>query len=56
MNTDSLEVDGNSGDKKFLNKAMSVVKENYKNPDFEVSDFIEAVGISKSLLNKKCRA
>ena len=53
MNTDSLEVDENSGDKKFLNKAMSVVKENYKNPDFEVSDFIEAVGISKSLLNKK---
>ena len=33
MNTDSLEVDENSGDKKFLNKAMSVVKENYKNPD-----------------------
>ena len=56
MNTDSLEVDGNSGDKKFLNKAMSVVKENYKNPYFEVSDFIEAVGISKSLLNKKMQS
>ena len=56
MNTDSLEVDENSGDKKFLNKAMSVVKENYKNPDFEVSDFIEAVGISKSLLNKKMQS
>lgn len=56
MNTDSLEIEENSGDKKFLNKVMSVVKDNYKNPDFEVSDFIEAVGISKSLLNKKCRA
>lgn len=56
MNTDSLEVEENSGDKKFLNKAMSVVKENYKNPDFEVSDFIEAVGISKSLLNKKMQS
>lgn len=55
MNTDTLEVEENSGDKKFLNKAMAVVKENYKNPDFEVSDFIEAVGISKSLLNKKCK-
>ena len=56
MNADSLEVEENSGDKKFLNKAMSVVKENYKNPDFEVSDFIEAVGISKSLLNKKMQS
>lgn len=56
MNTDTLEVEENSGDKKFLNKAMAVVKENYKNPDFEVSDFIEAVGISKSLLNKKMQS
>lgn len=56
MNTDSLEVEENSGDKKFLNKAMAVVKENYKNPDFEVSDFIEAIGISKSLLNKKMQS
>ena len=56
MNTDSLEIEENSGDKKFLSKAMAVVKENYKNPDFEVSDFIEAVGISKSLLNKKMQS
>ena len=56
MNTDSLEIEENSGDKKFLNKVMSVIKENYKNPDFEVSDFIEAVGISKSLLNKKMQS
>lgn len=56
MNTDSLEIEENSGDKKFLNKVMSVVKDNYKNPDFEVSDFIEAVGISKSLLNKKMQS
>lgn len=56
MNMDSLEIEENSGDKKFLNKVMAVVKENYKNPDFEVSDFIEAVGISKSLLNKKMQS
>lgn len=56
MNTDSLEIEENSGDKKFLSKAMEVVKENYKNPDFEVSDFIEAIGISKSLLNKKMQS
>ena len=32
---------------------MEVIKENYKNSYFEVSDFCEAVGVSKSLLNKK---
>ena len=54
MNTDSLELpEENSGDKKFLERAMRVVKENYKNPDFEVGDFINEMGISKSLLNKK---
>ena len=54
MNADSLELaEENSGDKKFLERAIRVVKENYKNPDFEVGDFINEMGISKSLLNKK---
>ena len=56
MNVDSLEVEEDSGDKKFLDKAIKVVKENYKNPDFEVGDFIEVMGISKSLLNKKMQS
>ena len=29
------------------------MKENYKNPNYEVADFISDMGISKSLLNKK---
>lgn len=54
MNVDALEIpEENSGDKKFLEKAIKIVKEHYKNPDFEVSDFITEIGISKSLLNKK---
>lgn len=56
MNVDSLEVEEDSGDKKFLDKAIKVVKENYKNPEFEVGDFIVAMGISKSLLNKKMQS
>jgi len=35
---------------------MEVIKENYKNSYFEVSDFSEAVGVSKSLLNKKLQS
>lgn len=57
MDTDSLELaNENSGDKKFLEKAIMVVKDNYKNSDFEVSDFIREMGISKSLLNKKMQS
>lgn len=53
MDVDALNIEQESSDKKFLDKAMQVVKENYKNPYYEVTDFIEAMGVSKSLMNKK---
>ena len=53
MDVEVLNIEEESGDKKFINQVMEVVKEHYKNPYFEVSDFSEAVGVSKSLLNKK---
>lgn len=56
MDVNSLEMEEDSSDKKFLDKAMKVVKDNYMNPDFEVSDFMEAMAISKSLLNKKMQS
>lgn len=56
MDVETLNIDEQSGDKKFINQVMEVVKENYKNPYFEVSDFSEAVGVSKSLLNKKLQS
>lgn len=56
MNVEELGVEEESGDKKFLDKAISVVKENYGNSEFEVSDFIEAMGVSKNLLNKKMQS
>lgn len=56
MDVDALNIEEESGDKKFLNQVMEVIKENYKNSYFEVSDFCEAVGVSKSLLNKKLQS
>lgn len=53
MDVDALNIETESSDKKFLDKAMRIVKENYKNPYYEISDFIEAMGVSKSLMNKK---
>ncbi|WP_349913234.1 hybrid sensor histidine kinase/response regulator transcription factor, partial [Bacteroides cellulosilyticus] len=56
MDIDTLNMEEESGDKKFLNRIMDVIKENYKNSYFEVSDFCEAAGVSKSLLNKKLQS
>ncbi len=56
MDVDALNMEEESGDKKFLNRVMDVIKENYRNSYFEVSDFCEAAGVSKSLLNKKLQS
>ena len=53
MDVDVLNMEEESGDKKFMNQIMEVIKENSY---FEVSDFSEAVGVSKSLLNKKLQS
>ena len=37
-------------------QVMQVVKESYRNSYFEVGDFAEALGISRSLLNKKLQS
>jgi len=56
MNVDVLPIDEESSDKKFLNRIMDVVKQNYKNSYFDIGDFTEAMGVSKSLLNKKMQS
>lgn len=53
MDVDALNIEEESSDKKFLNKAIDIVKANFMNPAYESGDFIEAMGVSKSLLNKK---
>lgn len=56
MDIESLNIDEQSGDKKFLNHVMEVMKASYKNSDFEVSNFCEAVGVSKTILNQKLQS
>ena len=56
MDVGSLRINEESRDKKFMEQVMTVVKENYKNSYFEVGDFAEALGISRSLLNKKLQS
>lgn len=53
MDIEALNIEEESSDKKFLDKALEIIKTNYKNPEYESTDFIEAMGVSKSLLNKK---
>ena len=56
MSVDVLEINEESNDKKFMDRALEVMQQNYQNSYFEVSDFVEAMGVSKSLLNKKLNA
>ena len=56
MSVETLEINEESNDKKFMDKVLEVMKVNYRNSGFEVSDFAETMGVSKSLLNKKLKA
>jgi len=56
MDVASLNIEDDSRDKKFIDRVMEVVKENHSNSYFEVADFAEALGISRSLLNKKLQS
>lgn len=53
MNPNELNIAEESRDDKFLRKAVDIVKNNYKNTEYEVSNFVEDMGVSKSLLNSK---
>jgi len=55
MDPDALNFDDESLDKKFIDKALKVIKENYTNSDFDVTEFMDAMGISRSLLHKKLK-
>lgn len=53
MDTSVLNISNESQDKKFLDKALDILKNNYTNPDFDVTEFIDSMAISRSLLHKK---
>lgn len=56
LEVETLNIDEDSRDKKFMDQVMSVIKDNYRNSYFEIGDFAEALGVSRSLLNKKLQS
>jgi signal transduction histidine kinase/DNA-binding NarL/FixJ family response regulator len=56
MEVDELQIDEDSNDKKFLDKAMTTIRDNYKNSYYEINGFITAMGASKSVINKKMQS
>lgn len=48
--------DEDSRDKKFSTKVQEVLRDNYRNSYFDVTAFSEAMGVSRTLLNKKLQA
>lgn len=56
MEVDKLNITEDSRDKKFVEKVMEVVRNNYTNSYFDVAAFTEELGISRSLLNKKLQS
>ncbi len=56
MNTNVFEMNEESFDKKFMDQLLEILKVNYRNPGFSVSEFAMAAGVSKSMLNNKLNA
>lgn len=56
MKVEHLEIEEDSRDKKFVDRVMEVLHDNYSNSYFEVGEFAEALGVSRSLLNKKLQS
>lgn len=46
----------NSLDKEFMHNVLEIIKQNYKNHDFNVNHIIEKVGMSRSVFYKKYKA
>jgi len=53
MSTTTLNMDVDSPDKRLLDKALKILQDNFQNPDFDVTELIQEIGISRSLLHKK---
>lgn len=56
LESSAIETDkiaGNTKDQKFLEQAIRMVENHMEDPAFGVKEFVEAMGISRSLLHKK---
>lgn len=56
MNPSQLDISQNSPDKHLLDKMMNIVQLRYTDPLFNVTVFIDELGISRSLLHKKLQS
>jgi CheY-like chemotaxis protein len=56
MEARELQIEEKSSDGKFVDKALETIRANYKNSYYEASDFIDAMGASKSVVNKKMQS
>lgn len=56
MNVDALCSEEESNDRKFLNRVMQIIKENYKDPDYKIDDFVKAMNISRSVVYRKVQS
>ncbi|MBP5683517.1 MAG: DNA-binding response regulator, partial [Bacteroidales bacterium] len=56
MDSESLNIPEDSYDKKFIDKVLKIIKENYREPDFDVNELITQMGVSKTFMNKKMQA
>ncbi len=50
------EVTATSADEDFLQKAIDIVEQNMTNPEFVITDFIDEIGMSRSVFYKKLKA
>ena len=56
LKTDALNVPEESVDKKFVDKLLESLANNYKNSYFDVGDLAESLGVSLSLLGRKVQS
>lgn len=56
MQVENLNINEESRDSKFMRQVMEVLQANYTNSFFDINDFSEALGISRSLLSKKLQS
>ena len=56
LKTDALNVPEESVDKKFVDKLLESLANNYKNSYFDVGDLAESLGVSRSLLGRKVQS
>lgn len=53
MDVKSLNMKEESQDRKFVDRIMKIIEENYQDTTFDVSELVEKMHMSKSLLHKK---